>query len=138
LNAWDQLPVRMAVHFDANWQANGWTTREGALQLGLSIMAFLLVLLTIAAYAICLIGKPASTIWIVLATFYFSMGLLCYVNHGIVEYNLHSPPQRSTVRSREILFGLNFGSVVFEFWWSRLLCSRLDSSRRRLCSKCRG
>ena len=32
---WDQLPTRMAVHFDANWQPNGYTSREGALELGL-------------------------------------------------------------------------------------------------------
>ena len=37
--AWDQLPARMAVHFDANWQPNGYTSREGALMLGLGIMA---------------------------------------------------------------------------------------------------
>ena len=41
--AWDQLPARMAVHFDANWQPNGYTSREGALMLGLGIMAFMLV-----------------------------------------------------------------------------------------------
>jgi len=42
--AWDQLPNRMAVHFDANWQPNGYTSREGAVMLGLGIMAVMLVL----------------------------------------------------------------------------------------------
>ena len=46
--AWDQLPARMAVHFDANWQPNGYTSREGSLMLGLGIMAFLLVVFTVA------------------------------------------------------------------------------------------
>src|SRR5215813_428985 len=35
---WDQLPERMAVHFGANWPPNGFTSREGAFQLGLGIL----------------------------------------------------------------------------------------------------
>ena len=31
---WDRLPMRMAVHFDANWQPNGYTSREGAADAG--------------------------------------------------------------------------------------------------------
>ncbi len=48
-SAWDQLPARIAVHFDANWQPNGYTTREGAVMLGLGIMAVMLVLFTVTA-----------------------------------------------------------------------------------------
>ncbi len=36
--AWDQLPLRMAVHFDTNWRPNGYTTREESVMLGLGIM----------------------------------------------------------------------------------------------------
>ena len=46
---WDQLPARMAVHFNANWQPNGYTSRGGSLMLGLGIMAVMLVVFTIAA-----------------------------------------------------------------------------------------
>ena len=46
---WDRLPLRMAVHFDANWQPNGYTSREGALMLGLGIMAVMLLFFTIGA-----------------------------------------------------------------------------------------
>src|SRR5215467_13306183 len=49
---WDQLPTRMAVHFDANWNPNGFTSREGALELGLGILAFMLLIFTIAAFTI--------------------------------------------------------------------------------------
>ena len=41
---WNQLPERMAVHFDANWQPNGYTSRAGAAELGLGIMAVMLIL----------------------------------------------------------------------------------------------
>jgi len=37
--AWDRLPARMAVHFDANWQPNGYTSREGSLMLALGMLA---------------------------------------------------------------------------------------------------
>jgi len=47
---WDQLPARMAVHFDANWHPNGFTSREGALYLGIGIMVCMLVLFTVGAF----------------------------------------------------------------------------------------
>jgi Protein of unknown function (DUF1648) len=51
-NGWDRLPARMAVHFDANWQPNGYTSRDGALQLGIGILLVMLVLLTITTLII--------------------------------------------------------------------------------------
>ena len=56
---WDHLPERMAVHFDANWRPNGFTSRQGALDLGLGIMAFMLVVFTVASFAIRAL-KPAN------------------------------------------------------------------------------
>ena len=38
--AWDRLPQRIAVHFDADWQPNGWTSREGASTLALGTTGF--------------------------------------------------------------------------------------------------
>ena len=46
--AWDQLPVRMTVHFDAIGQPSGHTSKEGAVELGLGIMDVMLVLFTVA------------------------------------------------------------------------------------------
>ncbi len=65
--AWDRLPMRMAVHFDATWQPNGYTSREGALMLGLGIMAVLLLLFTLASL-IARAMKPAAS-WPMLAVF---------------------------------------------------------------------
>lgn len=93
--AWDQLPARMAVHFDANWQPNGFTSREGALELGLGIMAFLLLLFTIGAL-IALAMKPQA-FWPMLVFFYVVLGVCWYGNYSIVRFNLdsaaaHPPP----------------------------------------------
>ena len=83
---WDQLPARMAVHFDANWRPNGYTSREGALMLGLGIMAFMLVVFTVGALVSHAL-KPAGTAWLLLAVFYVSVGFTWYGNHMIIEFN---------------------------------------------------
>jgi len=87
---WDRLPMRMAVHFDANWQPNGWTSREGALYLGLGIMAFIVLLFTVAAYVVRA-NKPSSG-WPLMVFFYLILVLLCLVNNWIAERNLMAQP----------------------------------------------
>jgi Protein of unknown function (DUF1648) len=91
--AWDQLPTRMAVHFDANWQPNGYTSREGALMLGLGIMAFLLVIFTVGGFI--LRATRSSPAWPMLALFYVVLGITWYGNNRIVEYNLNAQPAHS-------------------------------------------
>jgi hypothetical protein len=90
---WDRLPVRMAVHFDANWQPNGYTSREGALMLGLGIMAVMLLFFTIGALVANAL-KPAAE-WPLLLAFYLGLGFLWYANNSIVEFNLNPPPAHS-------------------------------------------
>jgi hypothetical protein len=90
---WDRLPLRMAVHFDANWQPNGYTSREGALMLGLGIMAVMLLFFTIGALVANAL-KPAAA-WPLLLAFYVGLGLLWYANNLIVEWNLNPPPTHS-------------------------------------------
>jgi Protein of unknown function (DUF1648) len=85
---WDQLPARMAVHFNANWQPNGYTTREGAVMLGLGIMAFLLLVFTLAMLIIHA-QKPAAA-WPALVISYIVLGVCWYGNHMIVDFNLHA------------------------------------------------
>ncbi len=74
--AWDQLPARMAVHFDANFQPNGFTTKQGVLELGLGILVLMLVLFTAAGF-IARAAKP-SVSWSMLVFFYVVLGFLCY------------------------------------------------------------
>ena len=91
--AWDQFPMRMAVHFDANWQPNGYTSREGALMLGLGIMGFMLIVFTVAAL-IAHALKPGSA-WPVLLISYVALGILWYANSFIVDFNLSKQPAHS-------------------------------------------
>jgi Protein of unknown function (DUF1648) len=89
--AWDLLPARVAVHFDINWQPNGWTSREGSLMLALGTTAFLLLIFTIASYAMR--GAPVSNLarWSMVVVFYVALGFVYYVNHWIVDFNLSGP-----------------------------------------------
>ena len=90
---WEQLPMRMAVHFDANWQPNGYTSRQGAMELGLGIMAFMLVVSTVGAL-IAHALKPGAA-WVLLLVFYVIIGFVWFGNHSIVEFNLKSQPAHS-------------------------------------------
>jgi len=78
--AWDQLPMRMAVHFDVNWQPNGYTSREGALMLGFGIMVVMLLLFTVAGL-IVRAQKPAAA-WPMLVVF------LCGARFSVVRKHL--------------------------------------------------
>ncbi len=89
--AWDRLPMRMAVHFDVNWQPNGWTTREGSLLFALTVTTFMLVLCTVAAYVVRAL-KPRSS-WPVLISFYVALGFCWYGSNSLVKYNLQRAQQ---------------------------------------------
>ena len=84
---WDQLPARMAVHFDANFEPNGYTSREASAELGLGIMAVLLLLFTIAGL-IAHAMKPVAA-WPMLVAFYVVTGILWYGNYSVLRFNLN-------------------------------------------------
>jgi hypothetical protein len=85
--AWDRLPARVAVHFDINWQPNGWTSREGALRLALGVTAFMLVTFTIACYAARRAGSSSLSRWAMAVIFYVVLGLVYCINAWIVDRN---------------------------------------------------
>jgi hypothetical protein len=92
---WDQLPERMAVHFDANWRPNGFTSREGAFQLGLGIMLFMLIVFTVATL-IVLYVKPSAGLGALIVA-YVALGFCWYGNYSIVEFNLKTPAHSELV-----------------------------------------
>jgi uncharacterized membrane protein len=98
-----RLPLGVAVHFDANWQPNGWTSREGALLLALGIIAFMLVLFTIASYAVRA-NKPNSA-WPLMVVFHLTLTALCLVNDWIVQRNFNGQSSQSELLRTEISHG---------------------------------
>jgi len=87
-HVWNELPTRMAVHFNANWQPNGYTSREGALRLGLGILIVMLVVFTVATLAIHAL-KPVAA-WPALLIAYVVVGFCWYGNYSIVNFNLNA------------------------------------------------
>lgn len=87
-SVWDHLPARLAVHFDANWQPNGYTSREGAVELGLGILFVMLALFTVSTLVIDTL-KPAA-FWPALVISYVVLGFCWYGNFSIVRFNLNA------------------------------------------------
>jgi|SRR5579872_5474844 len=90
---WDQLPAQMAVHFNGMGQANGFASREGAVETGLGIMLVILVVFS-AVSLILHISKPVAS-WVALAVAYIVLGFCWYGNYSIVEFNLKVSPVHS-------------------------------------------
>lgn len=109
--AWDRLPMRMAVHFDVNWQPNGWTSREGSLMLALGTTAFMLVVFTIAGYATGRKASSSLSMWAMVAVFYVALGFVYRVNNWIVDRNLNGQ-QPSPVAELVFVRDLNAPKAV--------------------------
>jgi len=89
--AWDRLPARMAVHFGAANQANGWMTRQQALDFNLWMIVIALlvstVVLTIAGWR-----SVEGFSWVLFGFFAVFIGFLLSVNQAVIEYNRNGTP----------------------------------------------
>ncbi len=106
---WDELPARMATHFGANGQPNGWMPREVSFYLALGVTAFTLVAFTAIAYAIQKQNAPNAWSTAMLGFFSLVFGFLSYVNDSVLEHNLTGGP----VSIGLVLIGLPFAIIVF-------------------------
>jgi hypothetical protein len=88
LQVWNQLPLRMATHFNLNWQPNGWMPRETALWLALGTATFMLVVFTVVSYIAHRSHVPDAVSWALLGFSYLVIGFLYALNSGVVQYNL--------------------------------------------------
>jgi hypothetical protein len=106
---WDQLPVRMATHFDAYGRPNGWMSREVSLYFALGISAFLLVIFTVIAYVAQRLKGPDVPALALLGFFYLIVGCIFYVNNSLLAHNLTGQPVTVT----PVLLGVPIAIVVF-------------------------
>jgi uncharacterized membrane protein len=88
---WDRLPQRVAIHFDINWQANGFTSRQGAFALMVGLITFLLVTFTVTLLLVQRAPKPSFMPWAMLVFFYATTIFVCAINHWMIAYNLRPP-----------------------------------------------
>lgn len=89
---WDQLPLRMATHFDVNGRANGWMTRDVSLWFALGITAFLLIVFTAILLIIHSQKVSDTASWALLVFFYFILGFTFFANNLVIEHNLYGKP----------------------------------------------
>lgn len=85
--------MRMAVHFNANWQPNGYTSRQGSLTAALAMLAFMQVTFTLSFFIVR--AQKPSAAWPMLGFFYLFLGFFSYVNNWILEFNLRTQPAHS-------------------------------------------
>ena len=86
---WNQLPARMASHFGAAGQPNGWMSREALAIFFLVLLTFLLATFT---WVLTRVRNPDTLAWALLAMFYVVVGMLLSVNSAMLKYNLYGHP----------------------------------------------
>lgn len=88
-SVWNQLPARMASHFGAADQPNGWMSRETLAIFFLVLLTFLLATFT---WVLTRVRKPDALAWSLLAMFYVVAGVLLSINASVLNYNLYGRP----------------------------------------------
>jgi hypothetical protein len=84
---WNQLPARMATHFNAANQANGWMSRVEGVQFAVGFTTCLLVVFTVILLYMDRHRVDAFS-WAMLGFCALVLGILVEVNRSIVNYNL--------------------------------------------------
>jgi hypothetical protein len=112
---WDELPVRMATHFGAHSQPNGWMSREDSLYFTLGLTAFMLVIFTAIAYFVQKQKAADASSFALLGFFYLILGFMFYVNNSILAHNLNGQP----VTVAPVLLGVPIAIVVFALIYLR-------------------
>jgi hypothetical protein len=86
---WHELPARMASHFGAAGQPNGWMSRETLVIFFAVLLTFLLATFT---WVLIRVHKPDALAWSLLAMFYVVAGVLLNVNSALLKFNLYGRP----------------------------------------------
>lgn len=86
---WDQLPLRMASHFDASGNANGWMSREQSLIFTLAFVAFMLTVFSVTLFAIHRKYPVGMLSWALLIFFHLEMWTIVVMMNSTLNYNLH-------------------------------------------------
>jgi Protein of unknown function (DUF1648) len=88
---WDKLPARMATHFNAANQPNGWMTPGESLRFILVMMAVMLAVFSVLAWIASRKSVNAGS-WALLGLFYVSMATLVAVNKAMLSFNVDGRP----------------------------------------------
>lgn len=113
---WDRLPARMATHFTANGQPNGWMPRELSFYFALGLTAFTLIVFTAVAFLVLKQkAAPDSSSFALLGFFYLMQAFVFYVNNRVINHNITRRP--FTVSP--VLLGVPSALVLFALIYLR-------------------
>jgi hypothetical protein len=82
---WDRLPARMATHFDAAGDPNGWMSREASLGFGLLSLAVVLVISAVVAMRV---QKADASAWAIGGVLAVVTAVLVGAQEHTIRYNL--------------------------------------------------
>jgi Domain of unknown function (DUF1648) len=89
---WNRLPASLAVHFNAANQPNGWMSRAEAFRFDMLLVAFLLTIFAVIVYLSNRNSAVTASSWVVLFFFYGILGVVCYIEESVLEFNLYGRP----------------------------------------------
>ena len=87
--SWQELPARLATHFDLANRPNGWMSREASLTFSLVMGIFIAGLATLI---LSRVKRPDPAAWALLVLFYVIMGTLLWAENAVIAYNVHGTP----------------------------------------------
>ncbi|SRR6266498_1012849 len=87
--AWNQLPARLATHFDFSGHPNGWMSREGCL---VFFVLFATLMSATATWVLSRIRRPDPPAWALVTLFYILVGILLWAERAIIAYNVEGRP----------------------------------------------
>ena len=114
---WGRLPVRVATHFNAANEPNGWMSREQALWSSLEMLA---ILVTVFTFVLVLSHRKRSLnafSWALLAFFYVAVGLGCYIFSSTISYNVSGEPIRPGLAG--VIFGISLVMLIGTYFGSQ-------------------
>ena len=83
--AWNQMPRRIATHFNFANQPNGWMSREGSL---IFFLIFAALMAATATWILSRVHRPDPTAWVLLIFFYVILGVLIWAERSVIAYNV--------------------------------------------------
>jgi hypothetical protein len=87
--SWQQLPARLATHFDLTNHPNGWMSRDVSLIFSLVMGMFIAGSATLI---LSRVKRPDPAAWALLVLFYVIMGTLLWAEEAVIAYNVHGEP----------------------------------------------
>lgn len=87
--SWQQLPARLATHFDLADHPNGWMSRAASLIFSLAMGIFIASLTT---SILSRVKTPDPSAWALLVLFYVIMGTLLWAENAVIAYNVDGKP----------------------------------------------